>query len=463
MNRNDLNALRFLHPEIVAFVQKHQNDDAMKLARLQLARALSDLSAVEHVCGKSETGLQHLQQAINASAECDVALHNLVAALLSRRMLKGKNLETIQKFIADHIDTVSWVRNYSFLLLAPQFLNVEFVGGKCNLNCRMCVGTNSSRYTGELRSIDVSLLDRMMHGAETICGITLSSGDSDPLLHPQISEVIELGKKHQVPIDMFTNGHALSTQLCRQIVESKAFGAFNVSIDAATPETYVKVRRASFDHVIRRIEMLQAMKAEMKVSNPWVSLSFVAMADTIQELPEFVLLADRLGASRVYVEDLNGWENASSENRPAYENPNWHDYVQRAIDLASEKKIHLRLTEGLTHGPKSTDEESQRKPTVPIRCCNWISGVWVQMSGVYHPCCILGRVVDMGCVDEGSLLENPKFLKVKTLLAQGKVFPQCLGKRQCEYIQNMKMRGLKPAIITQDELGDQYIAPSDVM
>jgi len=234
------------------------------------------------------------------------------------------------------------MHDYVELTYMPICLNVLFVWGKCNLRCRMCTGTHAANYPNQFGYLTAEDFRRTLQAAPSAKGVTLSAGDSDPFLHPEIESIIAVAREHGVHFDLFTNGHALTAPVCRKLIESGVCGMINFSIDAATPETYKRIRGADFKRVIGRIEMLQAMKKELGQKNPWLSMSLVAMADNIQELPEYVRLAQRLGAGRVYVEDLNGWNGRGSENKPAIDNPDWPAFIREAKSAAAQRNAAQR-------------------------------------------------------------------------------------------------------------------------
>jgi MoaA/NifB/PqqE/SkfB family radical SAM enzyme len=87
-----------------------------------------------------------------------------------------------------------------------------------------------------------------------------------------------------------------------------------VSIDAASRETYRAVRGAdAFERVVAQVRDLDEQKRALGSPTPRLTLTFVAMRRNIDELPEFVRLARRLGVDRViadylivYSEDMRG-------------------------------------------------------------------------------------------------------------------------------------------------------------
>ncbi len=442
-------------PRIRERLNAERGDEAFDLATRQIAEGLSDLAVVEAACGRLEPALDKLQDAVKACPDSQTAFHNLIATLLQHRLFKSDNFDAISRHMTHYWDTCEWLSQYRRLINMPTFLNLEFVRGKCNLRCRMCTGIHAEDHPKQLSYVSVDEFRTILAAAPTITGVTLSSGDSDPLLHPGFDRIVEAARDADVLLDLYTNGHALSARTCRKIVETQAVSMINFSIDAATPETYRKIRGADLGRLIRKIEMLGAMKAEGGGARPMIEVSLTAMADTIQELPGFVRLGARLGAERVFVGDLIGWLDDDGPNRVATEHPQCFEFVAEAQRLASEADVDLVLPERLladAHAPGDAPPAGSRRLTV----CGWISGVWVCQDGRLDPCCTVHGVADMGNIHDGPILENDKYARVKDLLRSGKVFERCLEQRGCEYIQQRRAEGTTPDVISREELGDLH-------
>jgi len=462
------------HQVFNSVVQEHISakrcEEARRLALRGCSAALCDLGLAELACGNYESGVAKLQDALNADAGNRSAFHNLAAALLARRQLKGKNLEALTAFITERWNKVSWVRQYRQLLYMPRFLNVEFVRGKCNLKCRMCRGRNSEGYADRLSAMAPENFERLLVAAPTIGGFTLSGCDSDPLLHPQFDRIMEIARDHQTALDVFTNGHALGPRICRKMVDLQIVQMINFSIDAATPQTYRNIRGADLTRLIGKIEMLQGMKKERGVDCPWLSFSFVTMADNVHELPDFVRMARRLGALRVFVEDLNGWEDGGSGNRPAPACPTTFEYLQQAQEIAAEGRVKLLLPGRLQKcladkGGADVDQagaagdsdgagSASSAVAQNVACCSWIAGVEVMFDGRLRPCCMLDHPPDLGNIGDGPLIKNKKYARVKDLLLTGKVFEGCADKKMCQYVQQQHAAGIPLRFVTREELGE---------
>ncbi|NLE59665.1 MAG: radical SAM protein [Planctomycetes bacterium] len=501
MSVADFNRFRVIHQDVAGHLNSGRTADAAGMAGARAAASLSDFGLTLLARGEVDRGLDRLWQAFQICPTSRWVFHNFVTAFLRHNQLRTEMLDVVAHYIRHFSRKFPWLDEYRNLIFAPRFLNIQFVGGKCNLNCRMCVGTKSPNHTNRLVYLTSGEFERILDAAPTAFSVTMSSGDSDPLLHPELDRIIETANRRQVTFDLYTNGHALTSRICRRIVESQAVLMMNFSVDAATPETYRRIRGANFERVIGKIEMLQAMKAEKNRPLPNLSMSFVAMADNIQELPAFVVLAARLGADRVYVEHLGGWENGAGGNYPPADNPHCSEYVREAQRLADSAGLRLVLPgqllvpvsrqsaktcaslppQGILSPTRLSDSFSaaggnrrsdttvgtpgQASPATllvanPLDCCDWLRAVWVNKNGTLSPCCTVAGVCDMGNIYDGPLLDNPKYLRVKNLLLTGKVFKACLRGNPCGYVQAQLAAGRTPAIITKADLGELYREPA---
>lgn len=437
--------------------------EAEKRANSQLAMALNDVAVSHLMNNRRAEAISILRQAANVAPDEQLVFHNLLSTLNGQNQLRGHELLQLKHRVLDLQKQVGWAKDYRPLLFLPQFLNLEFVEGKCNLHCRMCVGVQDERYPNKFTSIPIDAFEKILESAPTIQGMTLSSGNSDPLLHPHIERVIQLAAEKKVDVDIYTNGHPLTEARARLFVESGAVKMLNVSLDGATPETYRRIRGADLARVLKNIERLQQIKAERGAKTPWLSLSMVAMADNIHELPDFVRMAIRLGAGRVNLEDLIGWQDRPSDNRKAAEHPDCAALLREALAIAADAKMTVFVPEGL----RAVLEAPGRAKTVSlpvaadttspadkkINSCSWVEGLYVDGKGKISTCCMVHDVADMGTVHDGPLQNNTKYNRVKELLFSGKVFRECNG-QPCEFVQQQARLGVPLQYITNEELGD---------
>jgi MoaA/NifB/PqqE/SkfB family radical SAM enzyme len=78
-----------------------------------------------------------------------------------------------------------------------------------------------------------------------------------------------------------------------------------VSLDAAEPETFLAVRgKDMFDRIVRNVRAFTALQRAEGLERPLVSLWLTGLKETIDQLPEFVRLAHRIGVSEIHLQRL---------------------------------------------------------------------------------------------------------------------------------------------------------------
>ena len=78
-----------------------------------------------------------------------------------------------------------------------------------------------------------------------------------------------------------------------------------VSIDGASPECYVDVRReGQWLRVMENLERLRDLKIQKRSTTPEIGVSFVAMRRNLAELPELLRLEHRIGARKFLVTNV---------------------------------------------------------------------------------------------------------------------------------------------------------------
>ncbi|MDD5438783.1 MAG: radical SAM/SPASM domain-containing protein [Candidatus Omnitrophica bacterium] len=170
----------------------------------------------------------------------------------------------------------------------------------CNMNppCVMCVDRNPTNTTRGL-FMRQDILQKMKPFLIRARSVELQS-NGEPLLFPGLIAMIRELSVHGVVVQFTTNGLLLTEEMSRQLIEAGLARIF-VSLDAATPGTYGKIRRnADFEGLVRNLETLALMKRHLSTKNPQVLISMIVMKENIGEVPAFVELARKVQASVVF-------------------------------------------------------------------------------------------------------------------------------------------------------------------
>lgn len=180
-----------------------------------------------------------------------------------------------------------------------RFLDVRMdVASFCNLKCIMCYLTYADN-PRQLMNLD--LFRKIAGEVFPKTRILNLSWATEPLVNKHLPEMLEVAKKeYGVPLTIITtNAVGLHPRVCEALV-SGILDKLYISIDGATKETYEGIRiNADFDRVISNLEYLHNLKTERGAKKPGIVFNYALMNRNIEELPDFVGLAARLGGREI--------------------------------------------------------------------------------------------------------------------------------------------------------------------
>jgi SynChlorMet cassette radical SAM/SPASM protein ScmF len=164
----------------------------------------------------------------------------------------------------------------------------------CNLRCRHC--WIAPKYQSKGRShpaLDLNLFSSIIEQAKPLglTGIKLTGGE--PLLHPQVHEILEYIRTEDLRLTVETNGVLCTPELARKMADCKN-PFVSVSIDGADPETHEWVRGVvgCFEAALKGIRNL--VEAGLR---PQVIMT--VMGHNKEQMEPVVRLAERSGAGSV--------------------------------------------------------------------------------------------------------------------------------------------------------------------
>ena len=182
----------------------------------------------------------------------------------------------------------------------PRSLYLETTN-RCDSKCQTCIRTfRSLEPPADLTLAQVKAIAEQFPVLERV----VLHGIGEPLLNREIFEIVAYLKSRAATV--LFNSDAISLTLTRalKLIDS-GLDEYRVSMDAATPETYRRIRGVDqFDRVMANVRRLVELEQERSRSAPRVSLWFTAARVNLPELPAFVRLAARLGVEEVYVQRL---------------------------------------------------------------------------------------------------------------------------------------------------------------
>ena len=186
------------------------------------------------------------------------------------------------------------------------------VTNQCNLNCRTCMRNMWNEPQGMMKA---DVFSRVISGLRQVSPppTVFFGGFGEPLLHPDIVEMVSQANKIGCPVELITNGTLLTPEISKALLEA-GINALWISIDGATPESYGDVRvGATLPKVIENLTLLSNMlftsstvsccsaisKFQVKLG-----IAFVAMKRNIADLPAVLRLGQRLNVQNYIVTNV---------------------------------------------------------------------------------------------------------------------------------------------------------------
>ncbi|MDN5363412.1 MAG: hypothetical protein PWQ91_473 [Eubacteriales bacterium] len=172
----------------------------------------------------------------------------------------------------------------------------------CNLNCRHCY-RNSWSYRGGLMARET--WKKVLAEAKTLpeLGRIVLGGIGEPLLHPEIKEIIAQTKEMSLKVSVTTNGFLLSDDMARDFV-CLGVDEIIVSIDGFMPETFAAYRGADIGNLWENLKRVQEIKREYKVSRPEIAAEMVVSKNNYREIFSLIPELMKYDIKALYVSQL---------------------------------------------------------------------------------------------------------------------------------------------------------------
>ncbi len=268
----------------------------------------------------------------------------------------------------------------------PVCLYLE-VTNRCNLLCETCPRTFEDLEPP--MDLSMELFTRIVDQVPNVKRVVLH-GVGEPMLVKHLPDMIRYLKRRNVHVLFNTNGTLLAPKKQREIIDT-GLDELRVSLDAAEAEMFLKVRgKDMFDRIVRNVSSFTNLQRAIGAEKPLVSLWLTGLKETVDQLPDFVRLAARIGVKEVHLQrlvfDEGGFGMARSESS-LFEQTRADEEVVIANATALGKSLGVLLdASGATEPGISLKRQSDDKPWAMCRR-PW-SLMYFTAHGTALPCCI---------------------------------------------------------------------------
>jgi MoaA/NifB/PqqE/SkfB family radical SAM enzyme len=268
----------------------------------------------------------------------------------------------------------------------PVCLYLE-VTNRCNLLCETCPRTFEELEPPA--DMSWALFTKIVDQVPDIARVVMH-GVGEPMLVRDLPRMIRYLKDRGTYVLFNTNGTLMQPKKFQELIDT-GLDELRVSLDAADRESYAKIRgKDFFNRIIRDVGKFIAYQQQVGATTPRVSLWLTGLKETVDQLPDFVRLAAKMGVTEVHLQrlvfDEQGYGMARA-NHSLFETTRAEE--QSAIEAAQSLGATLGVTldaSGATEPGLSLKRAAEDQPWSTCRR-PW-SLMYFTAHGRALPCCI---------------------------------------------------------------------------
>jgi len=270
----------------------------------------------------------------------------------------------------------------------PVCLYLE-VTNRCNLLCTTCPRTYEELEPPADMSWELfsSIVDQVPGLARVVL-----HGVGEPMLVAHLPRMVKYLKDRDVYVLFNTNGTVLSERNGRALIDA-GLDELRVSLDASNRASFKAIRgRDYFGRILRNVGAFRELQEREGYSKPQVSLWLTGLKENVEQLPEFVKLAAKIGVREVYLQRLVFFDEAAiGKARPdqaLFERLTQQEaaYLQEAEELSRSLGIVFSASGAATEPGMSLKGSRDGSPW--SLCRRPWSLMYFTANGRALPCCI---------------------------------------------------------------------------
>lgn len=172
-------------------------------------------------------------------------------------------------------------------------------------------------------------------------------GWGEPLLSPDIFEMIHMAKAKHCSVSLTTNGVKVTPDISKRLIR-EGLDIIAISIAGATKETHERIRCGSnFEQLVENIKGLSDLKARMKSKTPKIVISFLMTKTNYEELPDIVHLSKDMRGNELVATNLDYAPTTSLDDLRLFScnmtDGGFKKIVEMAVKEARKNKMPFRV------------------------------------------------------------------------------------------------------------------------
>jgi MoaA/NifB/PqqE/SkfB family radical SAM enzyme len=243
---------------------------------------------------------------------------------------------------------LEWLRKYVEKIKVRRRPFIAFqveLTSRCQLKCIMCPRTVFSE-EWESGDMPLSVYEKISKYFHLVKNVHLQ-GWGEPLLHPNLFDMIRIAKAKSCNVSVTTNGALLTTDVSEKLIKY-GMDIVAISISGASKETHESIRKGSnFDHLLINIKAFNNLKQKMKSKTPKLIISFLMIKTNIENLPEIVNLAKEIGVDEIVATNLDYTPTQQQDDQKAFpcnaEDNSFKKFIETSMQQAKKIKLPFRV------------------------------------------------------------------------------------------------------------------------
>ncbi|UCC41193.1 MAG: radical SAM protein [Candidatus Aminicenantes bacterium] len=214
--------------------------------------------------------------------------------------------------------------------------------GKCNIKppCVYCLWDRMKKLEGDYINVTIDEKTLASYGPFFKSARTLvNCSFGEPLLHPRLKEILDFCQENKKILELSTNGQAFTKRTIDALLGKPIF--LYISLDAASKETYAKIRNDRWDSILPNLIYLD-QERKKRGNLPKIFMVFMPMKVNKRELEDYFRLSQRIEADSLVLRPLLYlWDPKIEAERGGYH----FDYKDELLSREEAEEIFEKCEE----------------------------------------------------------------------------------------------------------------------
>lgn len=236
------------------------------------------------------------------------AIHKILCLSTENRTFSFCDKTMCPLFIAKRkdecTDTPADSKPYRTMSAFPETLALGY-DSSCNLACVTCRKELHFAEGEELETVN-KITDQVKEEYLPYCKFLILAGDGEVFVSPAYRSIYEAEQCNPQYIRLLSNGTLFTPSNWERFKEkNRVKTMLTVSVDAASEETYQRIRRGNFERLRENMRFASGLRRKGELS--YFRMNFVVQRENYQEMPSFVQWGQELGVDEVFFTKILNW------------------------------------------------------------------------------------------------------------------------------------------------------------